>query len=105
MLDFTKKIYNVCYYVISESPYITSWCCHVLSLLVLIGLNCFNTVLVRGVYFDDEEPSDEAVVFPCHYIRIYYHRRKMRKKFEKATDAEKNALADSNAPLQFDVEK
>lgn len=29
----------------------------------------------------------------------------MRKKFRQAIDAEKNTLADSNVPLQLDVQK
>ncbi|XP_049868406.1 uncharacterized protein LOC126368447 [Pectinophora gossypiella] len=93
-------------YFFPEYPEIANWATHFVSLVVLVLLNCFNTVLVRGVYFDAEEPEDECMVFPCHYIRIYYHRRKMRKKFRNAiNNAEKNKLQESSVPLQIDVEK
>ncbi|KAI5639909.1 fuseless domain-containing protein [Phthorimaea operculella] len=89
-----------------ETPELANWMTHFVSLFALVLLNCFNTVLVRGVYFDAEEPADECMVFPCHYIRIHYQRRKMRKKFRDAiSTAEKNKLEDSNVPLQIDVRK
>lgn len=47
------------------SCWITYWVC--LVLLILLG--CSNSLLVRGVYIDAEEPGGECVVFPCHYLR------------------------------------
>lgn len=42
-------------------------------------LNCSNSVLVRGVYIDAEEPAGQCVVFPIYYIRLFFQRERIKK--------------------------
>ncbi|XP_043679486.1 uncharacterized protein LOC122634529 [Vespula pensylvanica] len=50
------------------SCWITSVGCFVFLLL----LNCSNSILVRGVYIDAEEEEGKCVIFPCHYLRLFF---------------------------------
>lgn len=52
---------------------------HAASFLLLALLNCSNSVLVRGVYIDAEEPNGQCVVFPIYYIRLFFEKERMRK--------------------------
>lgn len=55
---------------------------------MLMLMNCANTVLVRGVYLDGDEPRGECVVFPTHYIRLFFTRERRKKTIrEKNEDA------------------
>lgn len=51
-------------------------------------LNCSNSVLVRGVYIDAEEPGGQCVIFPVYYIRLYFQKERNKKQRRKQ-DAEK----------------
>lgn len=42
-------------------------------------LNCSNSLLVRGVYIDAEEPAGQCVVFPIYYIRLFFQRERVKK--------------------------
>jgi hypothetical protein len=42
-------------------------------------LNCSNSVLVRGVYIDAEEPAGQCVVFPVYYIRLFFQKERSKK--------------------------
>lgn len=53
--------------------------CHGVSFVLLAMLNCSNTVLVRGVYVDAEEPAGQCVVFPIYYIRLFFQRERVKK--------------------------
>lgn len=52
---------------------------HGVSFVLLAMLNCSNSVLVRGVYIDAEEPAGQCVVFPIYYIRLYFQRERVKK--------------------------
>lgn len=53
--------------------------CHGVSFVLLVMLNCSNSVLVRGVYIDAEEPAGQCVVFPIYYIRLFFQRERVKK--------------------------
>nr|CAD7197939.1 unnamed protein product [Timema douglasi] len=61
---------RVCF--IPENLELSYWVTYLVSLLVLILLNCSNSILVRGVYIDGEEEGGKCVVFPCYYLRLYF---------------------------------
>lgn len=52
---------------------------HVGSFLLLALMNCSNSVLVRGVYIDAEEPNGQCVVFPIYYIRLFFEKERTKK--------------------------
>ncbi|XP_053612488.1 uncharacterized protein fusl isoform X2 [Plodia interpunctella] len=93
-------------YFFPETPKLSNWCSHVISLTLLILLNCSNSVLVRGVYIDAEEPAGECVVFPCHYLRLYFHKERTKKRHRRALAAAAAARKeDASLPLQHPEEK
>lgn len=53
--------------------------CHGVSFIFLAMLNCSNSVLVRGVYIDAEEPAGQCVIFPVYYIRLFFQRERVKK--------------------------
>lgn len=63
---------------------------HGVSILLLSLLNCSNTVLVRGVYIDAEEPDGQCVVFPVYYIRLFFQKERLKKQ-RRILDMEKGA--------------
>lgn len=50
-----------------------------MSFILLALLNCSNSVLVRGVYIDAEEPAGQCVVFPVYYIRLFFQKERTKK--------------------------
>ncbi|KAG6449377.1 hypothetical protein O3G_MSEX006033 [Manduca sexta] len=95
-------------YFFPESPKLSNWCSHAVSLALLILLNCSNSVLVRGVYIDAEEPAGECVVFPCHYLRLFFHKERTKKRHRRALQAAATASRKSeeaSLPLQIPEEK
>jgi hypothetical protein len=54
------------------SPEASYWITHAGCLLLLMLINCSNSVLVRGVYIDAEEEGGKCVVFPCYYLRLFF---------------------------------
>lgn len=42
-------------------------------------MGCSNTLLVRGVSIDAEEPDGKCVVFPCYYLRNIFQEDKLKK--------------------------
>lgn len=52
---------------------------HGVSFVLLALLNCSNSVLVRGVYVDAEEPAGQCVVFPVYYIRLFFQKERTKK--------------------------
>lgn len=52
---------------------------HIVSFVLLAMLNCSNSVLVRGVFIDAEEPAGQCVIFPVHYIRLFVQKERTKK--------------------------
>lgn len=59
-------------WLLPNNPELSRWITHVGCFLLLVLLNCSNTILVRGVYIDAEEEGGQCVVFPCHYLRLFF---------------------------------
>ncbi|KAF5285639.1 hypothetical protein FQA39_LY16545 [Lamprigera yunnana] len=72
-------------YFLPENKELSAWITHWVCLILLILLKCSNSLLVRGVYVDADEPGGKCVVFPIYYLRlIFQHERakKISKKFQ-----------------------
>ncbi|XP_062545692.1 uncharacterized protein LOC134212129 isoform X2 [Armigeres subalbatus] len=83
------------HYFLPDDVLMSNWITHGVSLLLLILLNCSNSVLVRGVYIDAEEPAGQCVVFPVYYIRLFFQKertKKQRKLLESLGRAEYNNI-------------
>lgn len=65
-------------YFLPENPELSCWITHWVCLIVLILLGCSNSLLVRGVYIDAEEPAGKCVVFPCYYLRVLFQGEKLK---------------------------
>lgn len=68
--------------------------CHVVSFVLLAMLNCSNSVLVRGVFIDAEEPAGQCVIFPVHYIRLFVQKERTKKQRRIFDALEKGDLQD-----------
>ncbi|KAL7044166.1 hypothetical protein ACKWTF_001810 [Chironomus riparius] len=75
-------------YFLPDNKLLSDWLTHGVSLVLLILLNCSNSVLVRGVYIDAEEPAGQCVIFPVYYIRLFFQkeRTKKQKRLNETTD-------------------
>uniref|UniRef100_A0A182MCL9 Fuseless n=1 Tax=Anopheles culicifacies TaxID=139723 RepID=A0A182MCL9_9DIPT len=81
-------------YFLPNEPLLSNWITHGAALLLLILLNCSNSVLVRGVYIDAEEPAGQCVVFPVYYIRLFFQKerkKKQRRLFDALERADLNS--------------
>ncbi|KAG7306224.1 hypothetical protein JYU34_008827 [Plutella xylostella] len=95
-------------YLYPETPRLSNWLTHIGSMGLLMALNCSNSTLVRGVYIDAEEPAGECVVFPCHYLRLFFHKERTKRRHKRALAAAAAAAAKqpedaSLTPLQLPV--
>ncbi|KAK5645287.1 hypothetical protein RI129_006587 [Pyrocoelia pectoralis] len=66
-------------YFIPENIELSAWITHWICLILLILLKCSNTLLVRGVYIDADEPAGKCVVFPIYYLRLIFQRERAKK--------------------------
>lgn len=71
---------------------------HSLSFLLLALLNCSNSVLVRGVYIDAEEPAGQCVIFPVYYVRLFFQKERTKKQ-RRLLDALEKMDENNAAPL------
>ena len=56
----------------ADKPEASYWITHAGCLVLLVLINCSNSILVRGVYIDAEEEGGNCVVFPCYYLRLFF---------------------------------
>lgn len=63
----------------TDDPLLSNGISHVVSFVLLAMLNCSNSVLVRGVFIDAEEPAGQCVIFPVHYIRLFVQKERTKK--------------------------
>lgn len=63
-------------YFLPDYPELSCWLTHWIPLLILIFMGCSNSVLVRGVCADCEEPDGSCVVFPCNYLKVIVDQEK-----------------------------
>lgn len=51
-------------------------------------MGCSNSLLVRGVYIDAEEPGGKCVIFPCYYLRVLFQEERQKKLNENLRSVE-----------------
>ncbi|XP_071637613.1 LOW QUALITY PROTEIN: uncharacterized protein [Temnothorax longispinosus] len=67
-------------WLLPDNLELSCWITHVGCFVLLVLLNCSNTILVRGVYIDAEEEEGQCVVFPCHYLRLFFKIEREKKR-------------------------
>ncbi|CAK9830948.1 hypothetical protein ANTRET_LOCUS8028 [Anthophora retusa] len=68
-----RGIWNVLdLWLVPDNPELSCWITHIGCFVFLVLLNCSNSILVRGIYIDAEEDDGKCVVFPCHYLRLFF---------------------------------
>jgi hypothetical protein len=77
-------------YFLPDNRILSDWLTHGISLILLIFLNCSNSVLVRGVYIDAEEPEGQCVIFPVYYLRLFFQKERTKKQKRLNNLNEKN---------------
>ncbi|XP_063236123.1 uncharacterized protein LOC134538621 [Bacillus rossius redtenbacheri] len=87
-------------YFLPDSPHLSNWLSFSISLLLLMFMNCSNSILVRGVYIDGEEEGGKCVVFPCYYLRLYFQNKRKERLRQIQVDQMKQQLRDK-AQLQL----
>ncbi|KZC10897.1 hypothetical protein WN55_01596 [Dufourea novaeangliae] len=102
-------------WLVPDNPELSCWITHVGCFVFLVLLNCSNSILVRGVYIDAEEEDGKCVVFPCHYLRLFFKVEREKKEARRrnllvaskdfrprtdgnAKDTENGALLHNSAP-------
>ncbi|CAG9759757.1 unnamed protein product [Ceutorhynchus assimilis] len=63
-------------YFITENEELSYWISLWVPMLILIIMGCSNSVLVRGVCLDCEEPDGSCVLFPCNYLKTIFDQEK-----------------------------
>lgn len=76
-------------YFLPDNRALSCWITLIISLVLLILLGCSNSLLVRGVYIDAEEPNGKCVVLPCYYLRLIFQEEKLKKISKKMHSGEK----------------
>ncbi|XP_069676342.1 uncharacterized protein fusl isoform X1 [Periplaneta americana] len=66
-------------YFLPGNPAASYWITHAGCLLILVLINCSNSILVRGVYIDAEEEGGKCAVFPCYYLRLFFQNKRKEK--------------------------
>lgn len=75
-----RKVYiSYNHSTLSDDRMLGDFISHTGSFVLLALLNCSNSVLVRGVYIDAEEPNGQCVVFPIYYIRLFFEKERTKK--------------------------
>lgn len=79
----------------TDRPELSNWTTHWVSFLILMLLGCSNTILVRGVYIDAEEPEGQCVDFPCQYLRVSIQKERL-KRLNNKTEEENSKSFNKN---------
>ncbi|KAL3269666.1 hypothetical protein HHI36_008727, partial [Cryptolaemus montrouzieri] len=78
---------------------LSCWLVYWVSLIFLILMGCSNSLLVRGVSIDAEEPGGDSMIFPCYFIRNLLAKQREEKKvemFKRVVVDAKNEINNSN---------
>lgn len=92
------------YFLITDEKLLGDVITHSVSFLFLALLNCSNSVLVRGVYIDAEEPAGQCVIFPVYYIRLFFQKERTKKQ-KKILNALENIDHQNNNTTSLLIEK
>ncbi|XP_050305252.1 uncharacterized protein LOC126742571 [Anthonomus grandis grandis] len=63
-------------YFLPENEELSCWITMCVPMLILMIMGCSNSVLVRGVCLDAEEPDGSCVIFPCNYLKVIFDQEK-----------------------------
>ncbi|XP_025833802.1 uncharacterized protein LOC108739863 [Agrilus planipennis] len=66
-------------YFLPDNLELSCWITHWVCFILLVLLKCSNSLLVRGVFIDGEEPGGRCVVFPVYYLRLIFEHEKSKK--------------------------
>ncbi|KAF7287352.1 hypothetical protein GWI33_001712 [Rhynchophorus ferrugineus] len=93
-----RGIWNVLnIYFLPDDEELSCWLCHWVSMIILMIMGCSNSVLVRGVCIDCEEPDGTCVIFPCNYLRVIFKEEKYQTWFSILSG--KNKSYSNNYPI------
>uniref|UniRef100_A0A1L8D9T0 Putative conserved plasma membrane protein n=1 Tax=Nyssomyia neivai TaxID=330878 RepID=A0A1L8D9T0_9DIPT len=82
-------------YFLPDQRALSDWITHGVCFILLALMNCANTVLVRGVFLDAEEPGGKCVIFPVYYIRLYFQKERTKKNQQVLDSVEKDESANT----------
>lgn len=82
------------HYFLPDQQELSCWLVYWVSLIFLIILGCSNSLLVRGVFIDAEEPGGDSMIFPCHFIRNILSKQRNRKNLAVLQQAAARANAE-----------
>lgn len=80
------------YFSRTDNKLLSNLITHSVSFALLAMLNCSNSVLVRGVFVDAEEPAGQCVIFPVYYIRLFFQKERTKKQQRMLDGLEKGEL-------------
>ncbi|XP_059617632.1 uncharacterized protein LOC132262382 isoform X2 [Phlebotomus argentipes] len=83
------------HYFLPDQRALSDWLTHGICFILLALMNCANTVLVRGVFLDAEEPGGKCVIFPVYYIRLYFQKERTKKNQRVLDNMEKSEGANT----------
>ncbi|TMW54886.1 hypothetical protein DOY81_000119 [Sarcophaga bullata] len=67
-------------YLYPDNRILSYWLTHLIPFLILAALKCSNSILVRGVYIDADEPGGECVDIPINYVKLHFERERNKKR-------------------------
>lgn len=77
----------------TDDPFLSNILTHSVAFVLLAMLNCSNSVLVRGVFVDAEEPAGQCAIFPVHYVRLFFQKERTKKRQRMLDALEKGDLS------------
>ncbi|XP_030746649.1 uncharacterized protein LOC115875359 isoform X3 [Sitophilus oryzae] len=89
------------FYFLPEDEELSCWISHWVPMMILMIMGCSNSVLVRGVCIDCEEPDGTCVVFPCNYLKVIFKEEKYETWFTIL--AGKNKTKKDNTKYKIDI--
>lgn len=76
----------------TDDPLTSNLITHISGFVLLALLNCSNSLLVRGVFIDAEEPAGQCVIFPVYYVRLFFQKERTKKRQRMLEALEKGEL-------------
>jgi len=80
-------------YAFPDNPLFSYSLTHAVGFIVLVLINSANSILVRGVYIDAEEPGEQCVDFPCYYLRLFFQAKRKKKLIRAAQKKQAEVLS------------
>lgn len=80
------------FFIHTDDPLASNLITHIGGFVLLALLNCSNSLLVRGVFVDAEEPAGQCVIFPVYYVRLFFQKERTKKRQRMLEALEKGDL-------------